>query len=54
MAEKSSRMDNTTDNTGLAEAINRLADAVELLRMDFHRYFSEEMPTGKVRHGDDI
>jgi len=50
MAEKSCKI----DNPGLVEAINRLADAIESLRMDMHSYFSEEMPTRRVRHGNDI
>jgi hypothetical protein len=50
MAEKSRK----PGNPELAEAINRLADAVECLRMDLHSYFSEEMPTRRVHHGNDI
>ena len=50
MAEKSHKL----DNAGLVEAINRLADAVESLRLDMHSYFSEEMPAGRMRHGNHI
>jgi hypothetical protein len=50
MAEKSCKI----DNPGLVEAINRLADAVESMRIDLHGYFSEEMPTGRMRHGNHI
>ena len=50
MADKSCKI----DNPDLVEAIQRLTDAVESLRLDLHRYFSEEMPTGRMRNGDDI
>ena len=50
VADKSCRI----DNPDMVEAIQRLADALESLRLDLHRYFSEEMPTGRMRHGDDI
>ena len=41
MADKYRRM----GDPSLVEAIQRLTDAVESLRLDLHRYFSEEMPT---------
>ena len=50
MAEKSCKI----DNPGLVEAINRLADAVESLRLDMHRYFSEELPTRRGYNGNHI
>ncbi|MFC1718475.1 hypothetical protein ACFL6S_32770 [Candidatus Poribacteria bacterium] len=49
MADKSRK----TDNPDLVEAIQRLTDALESLRLDLHRYFSEEMPTRRM-HRDDV
>lgn len=50
MSDKSCKI----DDQRLIEAINRLADAVESLRLDMHSYFSEELPTRRGYNGNHI